>query len=76
MHNLVMFSTAGNGLWEMGQMGNGALGGSVALGTLGLQMLGNYVNFKGTEAIRLTRCKDSYLYAIMDVNCNINVIKF
>ena len=42
MHNPVMFSTAGNGLREMGQMGNRALGGSGALlGTLGLEMLGN-----------------------------------
>jgi hypothetical protein len=41
MHNPVMFSIAGNGLWEMGQMGNGALGGSGALGTLGLEMLGD-----------------------------------
>jgi hypothetical protein len=76
MHNHVMFSTAGNGFWEMGQMGNGALGGSRALGTLGLEMLGNYVNLQGMKAIRLTRCMNSCLYAIMDVNCNIDGIKF
>ena len=35
MHNPVMFSTMGNGLWEIGQMGNGALGGFGALGSLG-----------------------------------------
>ena len=33
MHNLVMFNTLGNGLWEMGQMGNGV---RVVLGLLGL----------------------------------------
>jgi len=51
MHNLVMFSTVGNGLWKMGQMGNGALGSSRALGALGSEMLGNEGILKGTEAI-------------------------
>ena len=33
MHNLMMFNTVGNGLREMGQMGNGV---RMALGLLGL----------------------------------------
>ncbi len=32
---LVMFSAVGNGLWEMGQMGDGAFVGIGALGALG-----------------------------------------
>ena len=36
MVNLVMFNTVVNGLWEMRDMGNGALGGSGALGALGI----------------------------------------
>jgi hypothetical protein len=71
-----MFGTVGNGLWKMGQMGNGALGGSGALGALGSEMLGNEDILKGTEAIRLTRCIDSCLSAIKDSNCNIDGIKF
>ena len=62
MNYPLIFSTVGNGIWEMGQMGNGALEGFGALRALGYEMLGNEENLKETEAIRLTRCIDSCLY--------------